>query len=152
MANPPPPQQHAKGQRQALDARWLAYLAAGGDPGDAQQLAASPAFQTGVTEFNQAKFFEANESFERTWRDVPYPDRLLALALSKLGAAFTHAEHGNLTSAAKVVRDAQRCLAPLPLIYASLAVAPLREALATWIASPRPKQEVIVLAPAENGS
>ena len=151
MANPPPPQQHAKGQRQALDSSWLAYLTAGGNPGDAHQLAASLAFQTGVTEFNQAKFFEAHESFERAWHDAPYPDQLLALALSKLGAAFTHAQRGNPTSAAKIVRDAQRCLAPLPLTYASLSVATLRDALPAWLASPNATQANIVLLPAENG-
>lgn len=145
MASPPPPQHHAKGQRQALDTLWLAHLAAGVDPGDGHQLARSPSFGIGIVEFNQGKFFEAHESFERAWLDAPYPDRLLSLALSKLGAAGAHGQRGNLASATKIIRDAQRCLSPLPREFAGIDCSALRHGLRSWIESPQDHEVAIHL-------
>ena len=147
MAAQPPPQEHTKGQRRALDVRWLEHLTAGGNPGDGQQLAELVSFRNGVWDFNQGRFFDAHESFERAWRETPYPERLLSLALSKLGAAFAHAQRGNLTTATQIVRDAQRCLAPLPPAYAGIDIAQLRNELAPWLASPQPGPTVIHITP-----
>lgn len=133
MAAQPPPQQHPKGQRQALDALWLAHLAAGGDPGDAHQLAGSSSFQTGITEFNQQRFTEAHESFEQTWRDAPYPDRLLPLALAKLAASWVQIGHGAQQEPSKAMRDATRLLLALPPTYARVDLAALLASLANYM-------------------
>ncbi len=137
MANQPPPQKQPKGQRRILDARWIEHLSAGGDPGDGRQLTDLVSFHSGISEFNQGKFFDAHESFERAWHAVRYPDRLLSLALSKLGAALTHAQRGNLSVARKIVHDTQLCLVPLPAVYAGIDVAELREHIRAWLASPQ---------------
>jgi hypothetical protein len=142
---PLPPQQHSKGQRQALDALWLAHLTEGGDPGDGHQIAESLAFRIGIAEFNQGEFFEAHGSFERAWLDAPYPDRLLGLALSKLGAAFAHGKRGNLASAAKIVEDTQRCLSPLPMVFAGIDCSALRAGLELWMGSPHDHEVAVHL-------
>jgi hypothetical protein len=122
VADASPPQDHPKGGRRALDARWLAYLSDDGDPGDGPDLAKHSHFASGIAQFNTARFHEAHESFEQAWLATPYPDRLLALALTKLGAAFAHALHGNRRGATTIASDALACLAPLPDDYAGIDV------------------------------
>lgn len=129
------PQKHLKGHRRALDARWLKHLTAGGDPGDGHQLATLVSFRTGVSEFNNGKFYEAHESFERAWLDTPYPERLFSLALAKLSAGFTHHEKGSLTTANKFIKDTQQWIAPLPATYAEIDITQLRNQLSVWLTS-----------------
>ena len=136
QTTPRPPQQFARGDRRALDAEWLAYLANGGDAGDGSSLAGDREFVAGFDRFNEGGHAEAHELFEGAWVAAPYPDRLLCLALSKLGAAFEQEARGNLRGARKIVGDAQRCLAPLPAAYGSIDVQALREGLAAWRATP----------------
>ena len=135
MADLSPPQEHPKGQRRALDAQWLAYLAHGGDPGAGHALTPLDAYRTAIAQFNDARYFEAHETFEHIWLATPYPDRLLALALSKLGAAFEHAKRGNRPGAAKIARAALTCLAPLPDEYADIDVRALEAAVALGLRS-----------------
>ena len=145
MASPRPPQKHTKGQRQALDTLWLAHLTGGGDPGEGNQLAGSPSFEIGILEFNQGEFLEAHESFECAWLSTPYPDRLLSLALAKLGAACANNQRGNLMSATKIVGDTLRCLAPLPIVFAGLDCSALRDRLKLWTESPHDQETAIQL-------
>jgi len=123
-----PPQDHPKGGRRALDAQWLAYLSADGDSGDGADLAASADFALGLAQFNQADYHKAHESFEHAWLATAYPERLIALALSKLGAAFAHAQADNRRSATKIAADALACLAPFPEGYAGIDVRALEAA------------------------
>lgn len=133
---PRPPQRYARGDRRALDAEWLAYLASGGTAGDGSSLAGDLEFIAGIDRFNEGDHAEAHEMFERAWLAAPYPERLLCLALSKLGAAFEQQARGNLRGARKIAGDARRCLAPLPNAYGSIDVQALREGLAAWRATP----------------
>jgi hypothetical protein len=122
VADGRPPQDHPNGGRRTLDAQWLAYLSDDGDSGDGADLATHVEFASGLTQFNDARYHDAHESFEHAWRATPYPDRLLALALSKLGAAFAHAQDGNRRGATKIAADALACLTPLPDDYAGIDV------------------------------
>lgn len=128
----PPPQTHAKGQRPALDLQWLAYLNSGGDPGNGALLARSASFQQGIAQFNDRQFRNAHDSFEAAWRDTPYPDRLLALALAKLTASIAKAgEQG----AIKPPTSAAKFFSALPTTYAGIDLSPLRDALGTATSS-----------------
>ncbi len=131
---PRPPQQYARGVRRALDAEWLAYLATGGDAGDGIALVDDQQFAAGIDRLNAGGYFEAHELFEHAWLAAPYPDRLLCLALSKLGAAFEQQARGNARGARKIVSDARRCLDPLPATYGSIDVQALRQGLDAWLA------------------
>ncbi|MDA1036121.1 MAG: DUF309 domain-containing protein [Chloroflexi bacterium] len=132
---PRPPQQYARGERRSRDSQWLTYLAAGGDAGNGMSLVTDQRFVGGIDQFNEGGYFQAHALFEHAWLIAPYPDRLLCLALSKLGAAFEHQARGNLRGARKVVNDAQRCLGPLPAAYGSIDVQALRQQLETWSAA-----------------
>jgi uncharacterized protein len=129
VAKPSPPQQHAKGQRQALDQHWLAYLATGGEAGDGHLIADVGSFRAGIAAFNAGKFFEAHESFEDAWQVTPYPDRLIGLGLAKLSAALVRAQRGEGKPTHKVMRDATRVLAGLPDVYARVDLGDLLRAL-----------------------
>lgn len=129
---PRPSQQHARGERRALDELWLAHLASGGRAGNGYSLV-KQGFVQGLEFFNNRQYFEAHEFFEQAWLAARYPQRLLCLALAKLGAAFEQEERGNQGSARKIVGDAQRCLEPLPSGYGPIDVGRLRAELATWL-------------------
>ena len=129
---PRPPQQHARGERRALDDLWLAHLASGGRPGNGYSLVKRP-FVKGIELFNNRQYYVAHEFFEQAWLAARYPQRLLCLALAKLGAAFEQQERGNLRAARKIVGDAQHCLGPLPTGYGPIDVGRLRTELSTWL-------------------
>lgn len=129
---PRPSQTLARGERRALDNLWLAYLASGGRPGNGYSLVKRPFIQ-GLERFNEGRYFEAHELFEEAWLAARYPQRLLCLALAKLGAAFEQHARGNLRSARKIVGDAQHCLAPLPSGYGPIDVGRLRTELTSWL-------------------
>jgi hypothetical protein len=126
-----PPLDYARGQRQALDRRWLKHLADGANAGDGLGLLDIPDFLDGIRSFNARAYFDAHEQFEAAWRASPYPDRLLPYALSKLGAACHHAPRRPST-AAKLARDTLTILDCLPPTYASLDLASFRKDLARW--------------------
>jgi hypothetical protein len=119
-----------------LDDQWLAYLASGGDIGDGMSLPNDNRFVTAIDRLNDGGYFEAHELFEQAWQAAAYPERLLCLALSKLGAAFEQQQRGRLNGARKIVRDAQHCLHPLPAVYGSIDIEALRNDLSTWSAKP----------------
>jgi hypothetical protein len=117
-----------------LDNQWIAYLATGGDIGDGMSLSNDNRFVTAIDRINDGGYFEAHELFEQAWQATAYPERLLCLALSKLGAAFEQQQRGRLHSARKIVGDAQRCLHSLPAMYGSIDIETLRKDLNTWSA------------------
>ena len=133
---PRPPQQYPRGERRSLDSQWLAYLASGGNVGDGMSLAADHRFVAGIDRLNEGGYYEAHELFEHAWLAAQYPERLLCLALSKLGAAFEQQARMNLRGARKIVGDAQRCLSPLPAVFGSIDIRALREELEAWSAKP----------------
>lgn len=130
--NQAPPQRHQRGGRRALDARWLAHLEGGGDPGDGSELRAHAGIATGVRQFNRGDFFEAHESFEAAWREASYPSRLCCMALTKIAAGFAHARNANETGAARLLDDGLRWLAPFEPSHAGLDTRSLGRSVRRW--------------------
>ena len=134
-----PAQHHATGGRRALDARWLAYLHAGGDSGDERLLADQPSFLYGRDLLHRGEYHAAHEAFEDVWRSTRYPERLLCLALAKLTAGLEHAKRGNENGARRVLRDAAKWLRPFAPTYAGVDVGSLLTEASAGETRPSPK-------------
>jgi hypothetical protein len=128
---PPPAQRPARGGRRALDAAWLAHLAAGAPLPDPSPMSEAPAWAQAIARTQAGAWHAAHEAWEACWRAAPYPQRLLALALAKLTAApllDARGERG-APGAARLRGEAARLLAPFPPAYAGIDIATLREGL-----------------------
>lgn len=124
-----PPRTYERGGRRALDQRWLEYVRTTGDTGDPQALAGSSGLAQGVREFNAGQYFESHETWETAWRETPYPQCLVLLALTKAGAALAHLREGNAHGGRRLLRDALALLEAFPDYYAGLALGGLRRDL-----------------------
>ena len=132
MRDAVPPQEHARGQRQALDARWLRYLNENGVNEDGGALLVDAHFRQGIDRFNAGEFFEAHESFEAAWGGQPYPQRLFCLSLTKIATGMAHAKNRNVVGSRRLIADGLRLLKPFLTHYASCNVARLADELREW--------------------
>ncbi len=97
--------------RPKRDRLWLEHLRRTGT----QELATAsppPELGLGVAQFNDQRFFESHETWEGPWRSAEYPLRLFYLALTKLGAGFTHAQRGNAKGARRLLANGLQFLGP----------------------------------------
>ena len=124
----PPPQAHATGGRRALDERWLDHLKAH----PPEPTPPPPDLAAGIALFDAGRFHEAHETWERAWRDGPYPERLFYLGLTKLSAGLEQARRGNATSGRRLLREAFRALEPFQPAWAGVATSQLARDAAAW--------------------
>ncbi|MBM3939413.1 MAG: DUF309 domain-containing protein [SAR202 cluster bacterium] len=129
-----PPREFARGTRQALDARWLAYLAESAIH-PAEPTVPHPLFARAVYEFNGGRCLESHETWELAWRDTPYPERLFHLALAKIGAAFAHAQRGNAHGARRLLTDGLHVLEPFRPSYHGIDVERFEREARAWLAA-----------------
>ncbi len=91
----------------------------------------------GVRLFNEGRFFDAHEAWEAAWRETPYPERLLYLALTKLAAGLEQAKRGGAGGTGQQVRDALRFLGPFTPSCGGLDTGRITTDADDWLA-PRP--------------
>lgn len=81
----------------------------------------------GVDMMNRGEYYEAHEVLEAVWHQpFPQADRQALRALIQVAVGLHHAERGNWTGAAGVLRRALRGLDNVPDDWAGLDVARLR--------------------------
>jgi predicted metal-dependent hydrolase len=95
----------------------------------------SPEFQRGIALFNSAKFFEAHEVLEDTWRpmDLSDPSRIAMQGIVQVAVALHHQFTGNRAGALSVMRRAARNLALANDHAFGVRIDRLRPALNDWI-------------------
>ena len=71
-------------------------------------------FLAGAKEFDNQRFFEAHELWERLWRRMEQPERGILQGLIQLAAACHHLQRGNLLGAKRVFESAQGYLKKHP--------------------------------------
>ena len=121
-------------------------------PGPALPAAESAAFAKGVAQFNERLFFECHDTLEEIWSGVRGPSRDFFQGLIQVAVGFHHLGNHNRPGAIAVLRRALGRLERYPPRYAGVELAPLRDALAGWLAGlesagdtpPRPPTIVIV--------
>lgn len=69
-----------------------------------------PDFHLGIRLFNEGRFWDSHEAFERVWRPLPreLPERRLLQAIILLAAAFLHRDRAR-SSPARSLAPAMRC-------------------------------------------
>jgi len=117
-----PPQEYARGGRQARDSQWLAYVTRQGPPDNGRALLIDERFVQGVSQFNAGNYYEAHESFEAVWGAYPYPERLFSQALTKIAAALVHAGRANYVGARRLASAGLALLLPFAPRFAGLDV------------------------------
>lgn len=128
-----PPQTYLRGQRRALDAQWLAYLNAHGRMGNGNALLSDAHFARGLRQFNAGEYYKAHESFETSWRNQCYPERLFCQALTKMATALTHAERNNPIGALRLVTAALLLLSLFTPRYGRCDVRRFVESVESWV-------------------
>jgi len=75
--------------------------------------------ELGARLFDERRFFEAHEAFERVWKsDETSPDdRALWKAVTQVAAGFCHMQRGNRKGAASVLEKAARALDRCPAMH-----------------------------------
>jgi hypothetical protein len=117
-----PPQEYARGGRQARDSQWLAYVTRQGPPDNGLALLLDERFVQGVSQFNAGDYYEAHESFEFVWGAHPYPERLFSQALTKIAVALAHARQANHVGARRLASAGLALLVPFAPRFAGLDV------------------------------
>jgi predicted metal-dependent hydrolase len=110
------------------------------------------AFERGVAQFNDGLFFECHDTLEEVWSGVRGPSRDFFQGLIQVAVGFYHLGNGNRPGATTLLRRSLARLERYPPRYAGVELAPLRDALAGWLAGlesagdtpPRPPTIVIV--------
>ena len=126
-----PPQTHAKGERRALDRRWLEYLRQqaeklAGPPLELRDLTPPSPMSRAVAQWNAGEFTASHETWEELWRDAAYPVRLFYLAMAKLSAGLEQARRGSSRGARRLATDALGFLDPLPASFLGMDIAHLK--------------------------
>jgi predicted metal-dependent hydrolase len=92
------------------------------------------AFVRGVAQFNERLFFECHETLEEIWSGVRGPSRDFFQGLIQVAVGFHHLGNDNRPGAIAVLRRALGRLERYPPRYAGVELAPLRDAVAVWLA------------------
>lgn len=130
----PPRGNRPPGGRRALDRWWLERLLHEGfQPADEARAGPPPELEAGAAQFNGGQFFESHETWERVWRSTDYPLCLFYLALTKLGAGFTHAQRGNPTAMRRLLDDGLRYLEPFAPSIMGLDIGRLSRDVRRWL-------------------
>jgi predicted metal-dependent hydrolase len=89
----------------------------------------------GIAQFNEGLFFECHDTLEEAWSGVRGPSRDFFQGLIQLAVGFYHLGNGNRPGATTLLRRSLARLERYPARYAGVELAPLRDAMAGWLAS-----------------
>jgi hypothetical protein len=94
-----------------------------------------PDLESGLSLFNQKRFFDAHEALEDVWRELPrhHIARRHLQGLVQLAVAFHHQSTGNLVGALSVLERATGNLDAAEETFPDLDLARLRNDLASWL-------------------
>jgi predicted metal-dependent hydrolase len=92
------------------------------------------ALARGVAQFNDGLFFECHDTLEEVWSGVRGPSRDFFQGLIQVAVAFYHLGNGNRPGATTLLRRSLARLERYPPRYAGIELAPLRAAVAAWLA------------------
>jgi len=92
------------------------------------------AFARGVAQFNDGLFFECHDTLEKIWSGVRGPSRDFFQGLIQVAVGFHHLGNGNRPGAITLLRRSLARLGRYPARYAGVELAPLRDAVAAWLA------------------
>jgi predicted metal-dependent hydrolase len=106
------------------------------------------AFARGVAQFNDGLFFECHDTLEEVWSGVRGPSRDFFQGLIQVAVGFYHLGNGNRAGAITLLRRSLARLGRYPARYADVELAPLRDAVAGWLASLEAGGEVPLRPPA----
>lgn len=75
--------------------------------------------ELGARLFDERRFFQAHEAFERVWKsdETPPDDRALWKAATQVAAGLCHVQRGNRKGAASVLEKAARALDRCPAMH-----------------------------------
>lgn len=90
-------------------------------------------FELGISHFNEGRFFEAHEEWERLWLAESEPHKTFLQGLIQLAAAFHHHTRGNRRGAEALLAAAVAKLDQFPGNYHGLALAELRSSACEWL-------------------
>jgi len=90
-------------------------------------------FELGISHFNEGRFFEAHEEWERLWLAESEPHKTFLQGLIQLAAAFHHHSRGNRRGAEALLAAAVAKLEQFPGNYHGLAIAELRSSACEWL-------------------
>jgi hypothetical protein len=92
------------------------------------------AFAKGVAQFNDGLFFGCHDTLEEIWSGVRGSSRDFFQGLIQAAVGFHHLGNGNRPGAITLLRRSLARLERYPARYAGVELAPLRDALAAWLA------------------
>ena len=108
-----PPSTPSKGERPALDRKWLGLIRSHGIDEFLQGPIVPPsALQTAVQQFNQGQYWRCHETLEEIWLVEGYPIRLFYQAVLKAAVGLLHMERRNRKGSLSKLRDAREGLGP----------------------------------------
>lgn len=90
-------------------------------------------FELGISHFNEGRFFEAHEEWERLWLAESEPHKTFLQGLIQMAAAFHHHNRGNRRGAEALLAAAVAKLERFPGNYQGLAIAKLRSSACEWL-------------------
>ncbi len=93
--------------------------------------------QLGIRHFNEGKFFDAHEEWERLWLAESGPHKMFLQGLIQLAAAFHHHGRGNRRGAEALLTAAIAKLEQFPGDYQGFALADLRSNAQEWLVALR---------------
>ena len=108
-----PPSTPSKGERPAIDRRWLDLISSQGVDAFLQGPVVPPfALQTAVQQFNQGQYWRCHETLEEIWLVEGYPIRLFYQAVLKAAVGLLHMERRNRKGSLSKLRDTREGLKP----------------------------------------
>jgi uncharacterized protein len=86
-------------------------------------------FEEGINLFNEGRFFECHEAWERAWLRSTGAEKLFYQGMIQAAVAILHAQRGNLAGSRTLWAKAIAKLSPLPAEHVGIALNQLRQDL-----------------------
>ncbi len=93
------------------------------------KMKAAAEYAEGIALFNEGRYFECHEAWERLWLRTEGEERAFLHAMIQMAAALHHLERGNMKGATSIHARAQARLAALPQIMMGLDARAFAEAM-----------------------
>ena len=123
------------GNRRVLEGLWLDRLEESQFQGSDLQAPGSPpdALASGVSQFNEARYWDCHETLEHLWLATPYPMRFFYHGVIKAAVGFHHLSRHNRNGARKKLSDADRLLSLFQPEFLGVKTDLLKGAAAEWV-------------------
>jgi predicted metal-dependent hydrolase len=86
-------------------------------------------FEEGINLFNEGRFFECHEAWERAWLRSSGAEKLFYQGMIQAAVAILHAQRGNLAGSRTLWAKAIAKLSPLPAEHMGIALTQMRQEL-----------------------